>query len=120
MKKLLVLAAVATVTASASYAAASNASAATRAVSQDPTGQELYEANCRKCHGVRGTPPKTMKAKYPKIATFDAEFFTKHSEDSIVTILTRGKGDDMKSFKEKMSKSEMAQVAAYIRSLATK
>ena len=114
MKTLLVAALAALILGATAYAT----SAAPRL--QDPTGQELYEDNCRKCHGVRGVPPKTMKTKYPKIATFDAAFFEKHSLDSIVTILARGKGDDMKSFKSKMSQDEMKQVAAYIISLGTK
>lgn len=79
-------------------------------------GKVPYQENCRKCHGVIGVPPKTMKAKYPKIATFDAEFLTKHSADSIVTVLTNGKNEDMRSFKDKLSHSEMVAVAAYIRS----
>ncbi len=78
-------------------------------------GKTLYEDNCRKCHGVRGIPPKTMKAKYPKIATFDAEFFAKRSDDSVVTVLTNGKNENMKSFKSKMSRAQMYEVAAYIR-----
>lgn len=86
---------------------------------QDSQGQEMYQANCRKCHGVRGVPPKTMQAKFPKIATFDAAFFAKLSQDSIVTILTRGKGEDMKSFRDKLSHDQMRAVAAYIRSLGT-
>lgn len=85
---------------------------------QDPPGKAPYEENCRKCHGVRGVPPKTMKAKYPKIATFNAEFFDKHSKDSVVTILTKGKGEDMKSFKSKLTHDQMLAVDAYIRSLA--
>ena len=82
---------------------------------QDPAGKAPYEQNCRKCHGVRGIPPKTMKAKYEKIPNFDAEFFEKHSEDSIVKILTKGKGENMKSFKTKLTPEEMKQVANYIR-----
>ena len=87
---------------------------------QEPAGKAPYEANCRKCHGVRGVPPKTMKTKYPKIATFDAEFFTKRSDDSVVTILTKGKGDDMKSFKDKLTHDQMVAVAAYIREFVPK
>jgi mono/diheme cytochrome c family protein len=83
--------------------------------SQDPPGKAPYEDNCRKCHGVRGVAPKTMKAKFPKIVTFDAEFFEKHSRDSIVTILTKGKGEDMKSFKSKLSHEQMEAVADYIK-----
>ena len=86
----------------------------------DPPGKAPYEENCRKCHGVRGIPPKTMKAKYPKIATFDSAFFVKHSQDSIVTIMTKGKSQDMKSFKDKLSHEEMENVAKYIKTFATK
>jgi mono/diheme cytochrome c family protein len=82
----------------------------------DSQGKELYEANCRKCHGVRGVPPKSMQTKFPKIATFDAAFFAKRSEDSIVTVLTKGKNEDMKSFRDKLSHEQMKAVAAYIRS----
>ena len=90
------------------------------AAQQDPPGKAPYEENCRKCHGVRGVAPKTMKAKYPKIATFDEEFFDKHSPDSIVVILTKGKNQDMKSFKDKLSTAQMVAVASYIRTFGTK
>jgi mono/diheme cytochrome c family protein len=88
--------------------------------SQEPAGKAPYEENCRKCHGVRGVPPKTMKAKYPKIVTFDSAFFVGRSDDSLVTVLTKGKNEDMKSFKEKLSHDQMVAVAAYIRSFALK
>lgn len=80
----------------------------------------LYQENCKKCHGVLGTPPKTMKAKYEKIATFDAAFIASRSEDSVVKILTKGKGEDMKSFKEKLTPEEMVAVAKYVKELASK
>ena len=91
-----------------------------RAAAQAPDAKTLYQENCKKCHGVLGTPPKTMKAKFPKIATFDAEFIGKHSVDSIVKVLTKGKNDDMKSFKDKMSTDEMKAVAEYVAELAAK
>lgn len=87
---------------------------------QAADGKALYTENCRKCHGVIGTPPKTMKTKYPKIATFDAEFIAKRSDDSIVKVLTHGKGDDMKSFRDKLTPDEMKALAKYVRELATK
>ena len=95
---------------------------ARRVHAQAPDGKALYEENCRKCHGVRGTPPKTMKEKFPKIATFDAEFIAKRSDDSVVKVLMKGvgKAEDMKSFKDKMSPEEMAAVAKYVRELAVK
>ena len=88
--------------------------------SQEPAGKAPYEENCRKCHGVRGVPPKTMKVKFPKIVTFDSAFFAQRSADSVVTVLTKGKNEDMKSFKDKMSHDQMVAVEAYIRSFATK
>ncbi|MGZ3332587.1 MAG: c-type cytochrome [Gemmatimonadaceae bacterium] len=87
---------------------------------QDPAGKAPYEENCRKCHGVRGVPPKTMKAKYSKIPTFDEEFFDKRTPDSVVAVLVKGKGEDMKSFKEKLSYAQMVAVSAYIRSFGVK
>lgn len=87
---------------------------------EDPAGKAVYDANCRKCHGVIGTPPKTMKAKFPKIAAFDANFFSKRSDDSVVTVLMKGKGDDMKSFKAKLTHQQMEQVASYIKTFAEK
>jgi mono/diheme cytochrome c family protein len=80
----------------------------------------VYEDNCRKCHGVRGVPPKTMKEKFPKIATFDSAFIAAHSADSIVKVLTKGKNEDMKSFKDKMSAEQMLDVAKYVRELGSK
>ena len=84
---------------------------ARRVHAQAPDGKALYEENCRKCHGVRGTPPKTMKEKFSKIATFDAEFIAKRSDDSVVKVLMKGvgKAEDMKSFKDKMSPDDAAK-----------
>jgi mono/diheme cytochrome c family protein len=90
------------------------------ATAQEPDGKELYNANCKKCHGVIGTPPKTMKAKYEKIATFDAAFIAKRTDDSVVKVLIKGKGDNMKSFKSKLSPLEMMAVARYVRELGEK
>ena len=98
------------------------AAGARRAYAQAPDGKALYEENCRKCHGVRGIPPKTMKEKFSKIATFNAEFIAKRSDDSVVKVLMKGvgKAEDMKSFKDKLSPEEMAAVAKYVRELASK
>jgi len=89
---------------------------------QAPDGKALYEENCRKCHGVRGVPPKAMKEKFPKIALFDEAFITKRSDDSLVKVLVKGvgKAEDMKSFKDKMSPEEMLAVSKYVRELALK
>ena len=92
----------------------------TSAAAQAPDGKALYDEFCKKCHGVRGTPPKTMKTKFEKIATFDGAFMLKRSDDSVVKVLVKGKGEDMKTFKEKLKPEEMAAVAKYVHELATK
>lgn len=81
-------------------------------------GRTVYTENCKKCHGATGAPSPVMKKKFDKLAAFDAAFFANRSDDSIVTILTKGKSEGMKSFKDKMSADEMKAVAAYIRTFA--
>lgn len=89
------------------------------AADPDPlTGKPLYEAHCRKCHGVLGVPSTVMKTKFPKLMTFTVAFFVNRSADSVVTVLMQGKGEGMKTFKDKLSHAEMIAVAAYARSLA--
>jgi mono/diheme cytochrome c family protein len=90
------------------------------ASAQAADGKAVYQENCKKCHGVIGTPPVTMKTKFPKIVTFDAKFIATRSDDSVVKILTKGKSEDMVSFKDKMTPAEMAAVAKYVRELASK
>lgn len=88
--------------------------------SQSIDGKSLYDENCKKCHGAIGTPPKTMKAKFPKIYTFDKQFIATRSNDSIVKILTKGKNEDMVSFNTKFNSKEMLAVAIYVRELSSK
>ena len=97
-----------------------SAVSAGRAMAQGPDGKALYDEHCKKCHGVVGRPPKTMKEKYPKIYTFDAEFIAKRSDDSVVKILTKGKNEDMVSFKDKLKSDEMMAIAKYVRELGSK
>jgi mono/diheme cytochrome c family protein len=94
---------------------------AATAAAQAPNGQELYQLNCKKCHGVLGVPPKAIQKKMEKVVTFDSAFATKFPEDSIVKILVKGgKSEDMKSFKDKLSHEEMVAIAKYVRQLATR
>ena len=100
--------------------ALTSAAAASRVAAQAPDGKALYDENCKKCHGVVGRPPKTMKDKFPKIYTFDAAFIAARSDDSVVKVLTKGKNEDMVSFKDKMNAAEMMAVAKYVRELGSK
>lgn len=91
-----------------------------RVAAQATTGKELYDANCKRCHGVLGAPPKVMKTKFPKLETFDAAFIAKRNVDSIVTVLTKGNGAGMKPFKGKLTPAEMTSIAQYVKELATR
>jgi len=88
---------------------------------QAPDGKAVYAENCKQCHGVIGAPTKSSLAKYEKIPNFqDSSFFATRSQDSVVKILKKGKGQDMKSFSEKLTPEEITAVAQYIRTLAKK
>lgn len=87
---------------------------------QTVDGKVVYDAKCKKCHGVAGIPPKAMATKYPKIAAFDAAFFAKRSADSVVTAITKGVSKGMPEFKTKMTPVEIAAVAKYTRTFAAK
>jgi len=93
---------------------------AQRSLAQDSEAKTLYDDNCKKCHGARGTPPKAMKTKFEKIATFDAAFVEKHSVDSIAKVLAKGKNEDMKAFKDKLTPAQMTAVAQYVHDMALK
>ena len=102
-------------------ALAVGASTGARATAQGPDGKAIFEANCKKCHGPLGVPTKDAKDLYPKVATFaDPKFLASHTVDSIVKVLTHGKGEDMKSLKLKLTPAEMVAVATYVRTLAPK
>ncbi len=90
--------------------------AASTAAAQGANGKTLYEANCKKCHGVAGKPSDGIKKMNPKIETFDAAFFAKRSDADLEKGIAEGKGK-MKPFHEKMKPDEIAAVAKYIRTL---
>ena len=92
--------------------------AAGRTASAQADGKALYAENCAKCHGPKGVPPQTMQKKFERIAMFDAAFLTKHTVDSITKVITKGKNEDMVSFKDKLKAEELAAVAKYVHDLA--
>jgi len=81
-------------------------------------GKEAYDANCKKCHGATGTPAAAMAKRYTKLEAFDAAFFAKRTDDSLMAVLMNGTGKDMKSYKDRLTKDEMIAVSAYIKTFA--
>ena len=110
----------------AAIAAARNPDVGTRiagltAVREDPDGRMLYLKNCRTCHGATGMPSGENKEKYPKIkALNDSAFLAKLSDDSLLKVLVHGKGEDMKSWSDKLSHEELEAVVKYVRTLPRK
>jgi mono/diheme cytochrome c family protein len=86
-----------------------------RVAAQTPDGQSIYRDECRTCHGAAGKPTQRAVSQYKGMPTFDAAFFAKRSQDSIVAVLNHGAGKDMKSFKDKLSAQEIAAVAKYVK-----
>ncbi len=87
---------------------------ATSAAAQD--GKALYEAHCKKCHGITGAPSASIKKMNPKIEAFDAAFLAKRTDKDLEKQIADGK-DKMKPFKDKMKPEEIAAVAKYMRTL---
>ena len=78
----------------------------------------LYLKNCRQCHGATGEPSSETKNKYPKIKSLnDSAFLASMPDDSILTVIRKGAGKDMKSFGDRLTKEEMAGVLKYVRTL---
>lgn len=88
------------------------------AAAQAPDGAALYRQHCRTCHGAKGTPTQRMTGLYPGLRTLaDSAFLAGRSVDSIVIVIKKGAGRDMKPFADKLSPEEMAAVAQFVRTL---
>ena len=79
----------------------------TYAAPQTPNGKGLYERKCSRCHGEDGTPEKRNVPNLKKSDITDAER---------IEIITNGE-EKMPAFGKKLSKQEIAAVAAYARTL---
>lgn len=102
-------------------AATAVVSPAAIAARQEADGKSLYLEHCKICHGVMGAPTKTALKKYDKMPDLsERAFFAKRSDDSLLVVLRKGAGRDMKSFSDKMSADELRAVATYIRTLGKK
>lgn len=88
---------------------------------QGADGRMLYLKNCRQCHSATGMPSSETKAKYSKIkALNDSAFLASMSDDSVLTVIKKGAGKDMKPFADRMNNEEMIAVVKYVRTLPSK
>lgn len=80
---------------------------------QDPT--QLYNKNCKNCHGpVGGEPSAVMKARMNPPKLFDADFLAKTDDAKFMKSMMKG-GEKMKPLESKMTKEEMEAVMKFVR-----
>ena len=85
-------------------------SAFTRRPSHKPLdGKSLFEKNCQKCHGAKGTKGFFGAANLQKSTI---------TEDAIIERIQIGK-KFMPSFKSKLSPDEIKELAGYVKTLRT-
>lgn len=88
--------------------------AALPARAQD-SGQDLYLHKCAVCHAKDGSG-NTAKGKKLKVKNVRENL--KDSEQKMIEVVTKGKGEDMDSYKGELSPDQIAAVVKYYRSLA--
>ena len=57
-------------------------------------------------------------AKMMKVPQLDTTYFAKHTDDSVVVVLKKGKGTNMKSFADRLTPEQMLALAQYLRTLS--
>ena len=83
-------------------------------------GRNIFRSNCISCHlkTGKGSP---MMAKMFKVDVKNMDLASAHvaamKKQEIVEIITNGKAGKMPTFKGKLGKKEITEVASYIRSL---
>jgi cytochrome c oxidase cbb3-type subunit 3 len=73
--------------------------------------EELFKANCARCHGNNGEG-----GKGPNLTTEKKKAKWKDSDQKLVDKITKG-GFIMPSFRKKLNAGEIKSIAAYVRTL---
>ena len=80
--------------------------------------EELFQANCARCHGADGRGDTPLGHTYNSPDFTDNAWWQKHSDitstKSLVSIVTNGKGD-MPGFGKKLKSSEIKGLVSYVR-----
>ncbi len=88
---------------------------------QTSEGQAVFMEHCRPCHGDDGVPPERERTKYRKLRTLgDSGFVSRLSEVEILMVVSSGLDENMRSFSEVLTPSELLAVSGYIKQLAEK
>ena len=86
-------------------------------------GQQLFQKNCRFCHGAdaKGDGPMAPEGTHPANLT-DDKWDRGSSDGEIYAVIRDGAGPkfDMKVYKSKMTEQEIWNIVNYLRSLQAK
>ncbi|MEZ5283233.1 MAG: c-type cytochrome [Vicinamibacterales bacterium] len=84
------------------------------------TGQQLYQKQCRLCHGATGQADTPVAKKMNASDLTDATWTRGSSDGEIFVVIQEGAGPDfkMKGFKGKISDQDTWHLVNYVRSLA--
>ncbi|MEZ5294622.1 MAG: c-type cytochrome [Vicinamibacterales bacterium] len=84
------------------------------------TGQQVYQRQCRTCHGASGKADTPVAKRMNASDLTDATWTHGASDGEIFTVIRDGAGPQstMKPFKDKISDQDAWHLVNYIRSLA--
>lgn len=86
------------------------------------SGQQLYQKQCRMCHGATGKADTPAAKSLGASDLTDATWTRGSSDGELFVVIQEGAGPDykMKGFKGKLSDQDAWHVVNYLRSLAQK
>ena len=91
--------------------------------SAEPTGKEIYEKHCQKCHGPDGKAQTRLGRKSGAKNLSDKENQAKLSDEDVFKTIKFGRKNDkgeekMDPFGPDLSDKEISELVAYVRTLA--
>jgi mono/diheme cytochrome c family protein/uncharacterized membrane protein len=85
---------------------------------QTDPGRELFRQHCVKCHGADGTG-SPARGRLPVIPDFTAAAWqARQSETQLLASILDGKGEEMPSFRGKLSEAQARALVAQVRAFA--
>jgi mono/diheme cytochrome c family protein len=79
-------------------------------------GKQLYEINCKHCHGAKGAGDGKVADKYPGVANLTGDAIKGVTEGHIFHVITYGKGL-MGAHGSQVSEEERWKIARYVKQL---